>query len=110
MGFPDKVMKVTSILSGTPPLDVLGGNKVRAFYSTIIDPHGDVTPVIDRHAFDIAVGHRYGDKRRKPLARKGVYELFAAAYRRAAILAGVSAPQIQAITWVAWREANGITV
>lgn len=107
-GLLTNVRKAERIYFGEAPLDVLGGNKVRAFYQTILDPTGDVTPVIDRHAFDIAIGERTDDERRSALRRKGVYDSFADVYRDAARAVGIGAPQMQAITWVAWREALGI--
>lgn len=110
-GLYRNVEKAMAILLGgfdVNPLDILGGDKVRAFYQTILDPHGDIDPVIDRHAFDIAVGENTDEKRRGILSRKGVYANFAAVYREAAIIAGIGAAQMQAITWVAWREAKGI--
>ena len=82
--------------------------EVRAFYRTILDPTGDIDPVIDRHAFDIAVGMRTNEKARGILSRKGVYSEFAHVYREAAKIAGIGSAQMQAITWVAWREALGI--
>jgi len=108
-GLLRNVAKAVRIYNGEAPLDVLGGDKVRAFYATILDPHSaDVDPVIDRHAFDIAVGERTDEKRRGALSRKGVYSEFAAVYRDAARVAGIGSAQMQAITWVAWREAIGI--
>lgn len=109
IGLSKNVAKAIAIYNGTDPLDVLGGLKVRAFYQTILDPTADIDPVIDRHAFDIAVGERTSDKRRGILSRKGVYHEFAIAYREAAKVAGIGSAQMQAITWVAWREALGIT-
>ena len=106
-GLKGNCRKADRILAGEDPLDVLGGNKVRAFYSTILDPHGYSWPVIDRHAFDIAVGEITDDKRRGALGRKGVYAEFADIYIDAAKVAGVSSSQMQAITWVAWREMKG---
>lgn len=103
-----KAMEILLAGWDVDPLDILGGDKVRAFYQTILDPTGDTTPVIDRHAFDIAVGERTDEKRRGILGRKGVYQSFADVYREAAIIAGIGAPQMQAVTWVAWREALGI--
>lgn len=107
-GLYRNVAKAVRIYNGETPLDVLGGDKVRAFYQTILDPHGDIDPVIDRHAFDIAVGERTDEKRRGILSRKGVYSEFAHVYREAALIAGIGSAQMQAITWVAWREALGI--
>lgn len=92
----------------TDPLDILGGDKVRAFYRTILDPMGDIDPVIDRHAFDIAVGERTDEKRRGILSRKGVYSEFTHAYRDAAKIAGIGSAQMQAVTWIAWRNIHGI--
>lgn len=107
-GLYNNVRKAEAIYRGEDALDVLKGDKVRAFYLTIIDPEGDITPVIDRHAFDIAVGMRTNDKARGILGRKGVYGEFANAYQTAARLIGIGAPQMQAITWVAWRNMHGI--
>lgn len=108
-GLYRNVEKAVRIYNGESPLDVLGGDKVRAFYATILDPTADIDPVIDRHAFDIAVGERTDEKRRGILSRKGVYSEFAAVYREAARIVGIGPCQIQAISWVAWREALGIT-
>lgn len=107
-GLRKNVAKAEAILAGADPLDILGGDKVRAFFATILDPFGDIDPVIDRHAFDIAVGERTDEKRRGILGRKGVYGEFANVYREAAKVAGIGAAQMQAVTWVAWREALGI--
>lgn len=105
IGLSTNVNKAIAIYNGAEPLDILGGDKVRAFYRTILEPTGDIDPVIDRHAFDIAVGERTNEKRRAALSRKGVYAEFANAYREAAKLAGIGSAQMQAITWVAWRES-----
>lgn len=113
-GLKNNVAKAIAIYNGgsafmqPDPLDILKGDKVTAFYRTILDPFGDIDPVIDRHAFDIAVGERTDEKRRGILGRKGVYSEFANVYREAAKVAGIGSAQMQAITWVAWREALGI--
>lgn len=96
------------------PLDVLGGNKVRAFYAAIVDPNHPTAVVVDRHAFDIAVGRVTDNATRGVLSRVGVYELFADAYRQAAdILSAqfgttISPSAVQAVTWLAWRRMKGI--
>lgn len=107
IGMRRNVNKAIAIYNGADPLDVLGGNKVRAFYSTILDPTGDHDPVIDRHAFDIAMGRPFPNKGRSLLERKGEYARFAQAYREGAKTLSIGAAQLQAITWVAWREALG---
>lgn len=108
IGIGSNVAKAIAIYRGADPLDILKGDKVTAFYRTIVDPTGDIDPVIDRHAFDIAVGEPTSDKRRGILSRKGVYAEFAHAYREAAKIAGIGSSQMQAITWVQWRESLGI--
>lgn len=107
------VAKATRILNGEDPEDVLGGNKVRAFYGVIADPSSDAV-VVDRHAFDIAVGRVTNNDSRHALGRKGVYESFANAYVRAAKTISkqtgmdVSASQVQAVTWTVWRRLKGL--
>lgn len=108
IGIGANVLKAVAIYNGAEPLDVLGGFKVRAFYETILDPFADIDPVIDRHAFDIAVGKRHGNMKRDPLKRRGVYAEFAKAYRIAAREAGISPAQMQAVTWTQWRKSHGI--
>jgi|SRR6478752_1248639 len=107
-GLYRNVAKAVRIYNGEDALDVLGGDKVRAFYLTIVEPDGDHGVVVDRHAYDIAVGTVTDDVTRQSLARKGEYDRFSDAYREAAILAGIGAAQMQAITWVAWRRAKGV--
>lgn len=108
IGLGDNVAKAIAIYNGADPLDVLSGNKVRAFYSTILDPFGTPPVTVDRHAFDIALGQRTNDKARGILGRKGVYEAFANAYVEAATIAGIGNAEMQAVTWVAWRRIHGI--
>lgn len=108
------VRAADAILAGADPDSVLRGPKVNAFYRSIADPT-DVEPVvIDRHAFDIAVGRETGDVAREQLTRVGQYERWARAYRRAARTiteeTGIdtTAAQVQAITWLAWRRRKGL--
>lgn len=106
LGLARNCDKAQMIYDGSNPEDVLKGDKVCAFYRTILNPTGDISPVIDRHAFDIAVGRVTDDKSRSMLTRKGVYDSFANVYRHAAIAVGVGAAQMQAVTWTAWREGK----
>jgi len=107
-GLFKNVSKAVAIYNGEDAYDILGGDKVRAFYSTILDPRGDCIPVIDRHAFDIAIGRVTDDSAKAILSRKGVYSSFANVYREAGDRIGISAAQVQAITWVYWREKKGV--
>ena len=94
------------ILDGELTLDVLKGDKTRAFASAIADPANSTIATIDRHAHDIAMGRIHTDKERK--IGKRLFRTLSDAYVESAELVGVSVAQIQAITWVAWREMHGI--
>lgn len=97
--------KADAIFAGAAPLDVLGGDKVRAFYRAIMDPAAGHV-VVDRHAFDIALGRPTDDDARGVLSRVGVYDFVANLYREAAVILGVSPTQVQAVTWTVWRESE----
>lgn len=109
------VAKADRILGGEDPLTVLGGKKVTNFFAAIADPTSPDAVCIDRHAFDIAVGRVTNDRTRAALARVGVYERFADAYRTAAVRltreTGIfhTPAQVQAVTWVTWRRLKGLT-
>lgn len=98
--------KADRILGGESPEAVLSGAKVRAFYGAIVGDAESV--VIDRHAFDIAVGKVTDDATRAALGRKGEYARYARTYVRAARTLGIPASQVQATTWVVWRRLKGI--
>lgn len=90
------------ILAGERPLDVLGGPKTRAFFTLIANPYDRETVCVDRHAFDIAAGQT-GHAQRVKLTPKR-YEEVANAYRKVARGTTLTPAQVQAITWVWWRE------
>lgn len=111
MGLPDKISKINRLFAGENPDTVVSGPKVTRFYSSILSPDdANAIPTIDRHAFDIAVGMRTDDKSRGSLSRKGMYMAFADVYRAAATIIGIGSPQVQAITWVTWKEIHNIKV
>lgn len=94
------------IMDGAHPLDVFAGPKQRAFCVAIADPENAMIATIDRHAFDIAMGRIHPENERN-ITRK-VFRELSDAYVSAAEYACVSVAQMQAITWVAWREMHGI--
>lgn len=108
-GLRSNVDKARAIHAGADPDDVLGGNKVRAFYANIADPENSPAVTVDRHAYDVARGRRGTDADRTDLALPRVYGAFVAAYERAAHASGLTPLQVQAATWVAWRRIHGIT-
>ena len=104
------VRKARAIINGHNPTDVFDsdrlerGCKVRAFYACILDPNNAHHVVIDRHAFDIALGCFDHGIDGHVLDRIGGYEYFADAYRKAGAELGLLPLQVQAITWLAWRR------
>jgi hypothetical protein len=98
--------QVKRIYEGEHYWSVLKGNKTFNFASLIADPTNPNPVVIDRHAFSIAVGRLTTEQEQNTLQRKGVYDEFADAYRRAAKIEKITAAQMQAVTWVVWRETK----
>jgi hypothetical protein len=98
--------KALSILEGAAPLAVLGGLKVRAFYSCII---GADEVCIDGHAYAIWRGERISTSSTPKISAK-LYSAIAADYiKTAATINSVlgttyRAYQVQAITWLVWRR------
>ena len=89
-------------------LTALRGPKVERFALAIVNPLGDTTACIDRHAFSIWMGTKQTDIQQKVLARKGAYELVADAYAEAARILDVPVHTLQAVTWVVWRDMHDV--
>lgn len=92
------------ILNGEHPLDVMRGEKTRAFTSAIADPANSTIATIDRHAYNIATGENVSE----PKIGKRLYRELSDAYVAAADYVGIGVAQIQAITWVKYRNDKGI--
>lgn len=99
------IQKSARIMQGKPPLDVLGGLKVRAFYSCMIDPSNAVDVCVDRHAKSAAYGKRLAE--RQTVVRKGEFPHLAEHYRKLANSVGVLPHQAQAVVWICWRSLRG---
>lgn len=78
-------------------LEILKGNKISAFFLNILKDDSVVT--IDRHAVSIAINESVD-----PVMTSKQYEFFVNAYRVASKKRDVKPFQMQAITWVKWRE------
>lgn len=105
--------KAAAILAGADPDLIVSGPKVRAFWRTIADPSDARGVVVDRHAFDIAVGRTMSDSERTGLlGKRGAYAATADAYVRAAKIVtretGVptTPADVQATTWLVWRATR----
>lgn len=105
--------KAAAILSGADPDLIVSGPKVRSFWRTIADPFDVRGVVVDRHAFDVAIGRPLLESERAPLlGRRGMYAATADCYIRAAKIVtretGIptSPADVQAVTWIIWRRTR----
>ena len=99
-------------------LDRLGGDKVNAFARAIQNPSGSTEAVIDRHALSIHVGRPLGknDLESKTLANRSksknpemnAYKIVSDVYARVAEMTEFTVHEVQAITWVVWRDQNDV--
>jgi len=100
--------KAVEILSGEHPLNVLGGLKVRSFYLCIL---GHDAVCVDGHAYSIWTGQRVPVTKAPSISEK-LYEKIETDYRLAAeqisSITGecYTAREVQAITWVVWRNMH----
>lgn len=97
--FNDNKAKAFRIARGESPTDVLGGNKVTAFYANLSDPLHSEAVTVDRWAFRIATGQEYTKIPAK------LYRELEAAYRTAAETLGIQPHQVQSVTWCCIRGA-----
>lgn len=95
--------KIEKIMGGGDPVDVLGGQKTTNFYLNIAHPDFAGPVTVDRHAHDIARGVEWGNSNRG-LSTMSRYDVLADAYREAAEDAGIKPHEMQAVTWVIWRD------
>jgi DNA topoisomerase IB len=107
-GLPDGLIKGARVASGEDPDDVLGGSKVRSFFNNMNDPTDAHSVTIDTHmvraAFDSI---ELSDKDYEAIAvAPAKYEWFAEVIREAAEERGILPQQMQAVTWVQWRNEH----
>ncbi len=105
------VDKAVRILSHEWPLDVLGGNKVRAFFYNILFPTGESHVTIDRHAKALAINAPatrigYASDNVLSTVKKSEYDYIAWHYEVIARRLGLIPSQLQAIVWVTWKRIN----
>jgi hypothetical protein len=100
-------IKALRILSGESPLSVLGGLKVRAFYSCIMGQSNSVC--VDGHAYAIWSGERIPTSKTPKISAK-LYNAIALDYVKAAgtinsiLGSDYTGAQIQAITWITYKR------
>jgi len=100
--------KADRILAGEDILTVLNGDKIQNFFLGILTA-GEQGVCIDRHAWSLAVNHRYSEGNIPSLKGKRYGAAVAAYTRAAAILSKeygtpLTPAQVQAVTWTLWRN------
>lgn len=97
--------KAARIMSGESPETVLPMTlKTGHFYRSIVAAGETDAVTIDRHAHDVAVGRKYGDKEDRGLSSQSRYDALVKAYRIAARRTGHHAATLQAIVWTVWVD------
>ena len=106
--------KAIQILEATSHVDhasILNGRKITAFYECIIGRMDAVC--IDGHAYSIWFGDRLTMKQVPNIGKKLYAEIVSDYVQAARILSengtSVTAFEVQAITWCAWRRLHGVT-
>jgi|SRR6478672_3400463 len=92
------------IVNGAHPLDVIKGDKTRSFCQNIALNGVSDSCTIDVHAFSIA--HAEPIPSSRLTMGKRLYRTISDAYKQAAQMNNVMATQMQAVTWVVWREMH----
>ena len=103
---PLNVTKAREILAGKPPLDVLRGAKVLAFYDNILRPKNSPHVTIDIHAARAAYNKTTLSKSEEARVFRvqGNIEL-QQAYKRTAKRLNLRPHKLQAIIWLAVRDS-----
>jgi hypothetical protein len=100
--------RAATYLTGTSFLGTVGGKKIRAFYSNILNPLDPAAVTIDGHAVNVWRNQRVNLQKVAAKKFRWKYDDVAADYRRAAAGVGLLPNQVQAITWFAWKRVNNI--
>lgn len=104
MAYPANKAKAIRIFNGENPLNVLGGNKVRAFYNNLMLDAESVT--IDRHATSIALYGLSVAKSGQVSVTDKLYRLLAQAYKDVALSYSITPYVLQSVTWT-YKAING---
>ena len=112
-GYRRNIDKAAAILladkRNEPFRHILSGPKVTAFSDNLRngDRLGDDKVTIDVHAYSVAVGYRYTVQTMPHISNRERAAIIAA-YRMVAGIVGLTATQVQAITWVVWKRIHGV--
>jgi len=84
-------------------LATLNGNKIQNFFINIAYPKADNHVTIDRHAISVAIGRSINESEGRGIT-DAQYEFLSSCYIDASKKIGILPNQLQAVTWVKWRE------
>lgn len=96
---------------GPDIMTILSGRKVQAFFACILDPERVDYVCVDGHAYSVWLGERVPTTKTPSISAK-LYNQISQDYAQAAgiildVTGDVYTPaQVQAITWVAWRNLH----
>lgn len=103
--FNDQKRKALKIKRGDDPESVLKGPKVRAFWKCILEPKHPEAVVVDRHAGRVAVGWGMSiEEINYWIPKAGMREKITTAYQQVADELGLLPLEVQAVTWLVYRE------
>lgn len=97
----DQRRKLARLFAGEDPFTVVGGDKVRAFHATIVNPAHPIA-VIDRHAIAVVDGAPVTGDNLRITSRQ--YQDYSDAYALFAASVGEYVSTVQAATWIHWRR------
>jgi hypothetical protein len=100
-------VKALAILAGADPLCTLKGNKVRSFFSCVLNPQCYLV-CVDGHAYGVAKGN--GQRLQPKVIKDDEYLAISQAYQAVAAELNILPLQLQAITWLSYRRIHGINV
>lgn len=98
--YPINILKAFHCLDGR--LDYLKGKKVTSFADNIWNPASQKVTV-DGHAYSIYAGQKMSMSKASPYIKKE-YDIVEKAYQDTASKIGIKPMELQAITWVSWRN------
>lgn len=98
--YPINILKAFHCLDGR--LEYLKGKKVTSFADNIWNPASQKVTV-DGHAYSIYAGQKMSMSKASPHIQKE-YDIVEKAYQDTASKIGIKPMELQAITWVSWRN------
>ena len=101
---PQQDAKALAIWNGTDPSDALTGPKESAFYANILGDPEHVT--VDGHAYAIWTGQRITTNKISVPSKGPQRAACIEDYRSVAAEYGITPSDVQAITWVSWRDTH----